>query len=364
MLIKGDASEASSFRSVEIKLSPVVEMVSSLHVLASPDIHPIWKDWSTSILSSMDAASREEFDFLSNITMQWNLLMDFVCYIERHNIDSAERFIASIEAIDRVDFMYGIFSGLLPRQTVKEALEGNLETLDTDSPIFRHYVSVERARWLIEHEKDVRARISTFLKAYWEQVFSRLWQDIGVRELDRLADERRLLGQIGAESYIRNCHPQIVIEQGAIRFEKQVELSYRHTDIENVVVIISAFIAPDLMVNCVEGCLTIYKGISLPLRSSVEVSEEIALFLKAIGSPMKLRILIELQASPKTTKELAETLRVAPSSISAHLHQMREAELVYPQRVQNAVYYRFLNENYQANLAYLARIFEPEPSER
>ena len=152
MLIKGDASEASSFRSVEIKLSPWLRWFRvSMCLQARYPSH--MEGWSTSILSSMDAASREEFDFLSNITMQWNLLMDFVCYIERHNIDSAERFIASIETIDRVDFMYGIFSGLLPRQTVKEALEGSLETLDTDSPIFRHYVSVERARWLIEHEK-------------------------------------------------------------------------------------------------------------------------------------------------------------------------------------------------------------------
>ena len=49
---------------------------------------------------------------------------------------------------------------------------------------------------------------------------------------------------------------------------------------------------------------------------------------------------------------------MAPSSISAHLHQMREAALVHPQRVQNAVYYHFLYENYQANIAYLAHIFE------
>ena len=37
---------------------------------------------------------------------------------------------------------------------------------------------------------------------------------------------------------------------------------------------------------------------------------------------------------------------------------MREAELIYPQRVQNQVYNRFLYENYQAFLVYLLNYFE------
>ena len=42
---------------------------------------------------------------------------------------------------------------------------------------------------------------------------------------------------------------------------------------------------------------------------------------------MKLKILAELNVSPKTTKELADILQVAPSSISVHLRAMRDADL-------------------------------------
>ena len=358
MLIKGEYAPASSFQSVEVKHSPVVEMVASLRVLADASNHLQWNTWAHDTLALMGEDLSEELEFLSDVTMQWSLMLDFVCYIERHNIDSAERFIASIESLDRVDFVYGLLSGLIPRRVIREAFKGNLDLLETDSPIFRHYVSVERARDLIVNEESYRHRIAAFLTKYWECVFSSTWQRIGVAELDCLASERRLLNQVGAEHYIESCHDQVRVEKDVIRLQKQVELDYRRSDIKSVVIIISTFIAPDVMVSLVDGCLTLSKGVGLVIREKAEISEEISLFLKAIGSAMKFRILFELQASPKTTKELAEILNVAPSSISAHLHQMREAELVYPQRVQNAVYYRFLYENYQANIAYLAHIFE------
>ena len=358
MLIKGDSSTAPAFRYVEVKHSPVVEMISSLHVLADPPSYPRWQDWAHRTLAGMDPELLNELSTLSDATVQWSLMMDFVCYIELHNIDSAERFIASLETIDRVDFLYGMLSGLIPRKAIRSALDGDFDAIHTGSPIFQHYVSVDRARAFITREAELRTRLAAFLKTYWDTVFSPLWRTIGVQELDCLAAERRMLAQMGSESYIQSCHSHIDLEPDVIRFEKQVELTYRRADIDRVVVIISAFIAPDLMVNCVDGCLTIYKGVALAPTANVHVSEEIALFLKAISSPMKLKILIELHNAPKTTKELADSLNVAPSSISAHLHQMREAELVYPQRVQNAVYYRFLNENYQANLEYLAQIFE------
>lgn len=360
MLIKGDTPAKSSFPPVEVKHSPVVEMVASLCVLADPSAHPTWRAWADALLASAHPRTMEDFALLSDITKHWSLALDLVCYVEQRNIDSVERFIANIESLDPVDFAYGMLSGLVPRRTIRAAFDGNLDALGNDTPIFRHYVSAERARDLILHARDYQQRMATFFRYYWEHVFSSTWQQIGVAELDCLASERRLLGQIGGEHYLGSCHDQIGIEEGFVRFRRPVELAYAREDIDRVNVIISTFIAPDTMVSLVDGCLTISKGVSLPFHGGVESSEEIAKFLKAIGSEMKLQILFELQKSPKTTKELADTLKVAPSSISAHLHQMREAALVHPQREQNAVYYHFLYENYQANIAYLAHIFETQ----
>ena len=88
------------------------------------------------------------------------------------------------------------------------------------------------------------------------------------------------------------------------------------------------------------------------------VSVEAVRFRKAIAGESKMRILRELYQSPKTTKELSDLLGIAPSSISEHLKVLRDAELIYPQRVQNSVYNRFLYENYQAFVSYLATYFE------
>ena len=111
------------------------------------------------------------------------------------------------------------------------------------------------------------------------------------------------------------------------------------------------------MINCIDGCLTIFKGVTFG-QATAEIPPEIELFLKAIGSPMKLKILAELNVSPKTTKELADILQVAPSSISVHLRAMRDADLVYPQRMKNEVYYNLLYENYQAHLSFLVHLLD------
>ena len=57
-------------------------------------------------------------------------------------------------------------------------------------------------------------------------------------------------------------------------------------------------------------------------------------------------------------KELADILQVAPSSISVHLRAMRDADLVYPQRMKNEVYYNLLYENYQAHLSFLEHLLD------
>ena len=121
---------------------------------------------------------------------------------------------------------------------------------------------------------------------------------------------------------------------------------------------VSAFTGERLMFNLIDGNLSVCKGVSLSSTRSTAVSSGILNFLRAINGDTKLKILEELYKEPKTTKELSDILGIAPSTVSVHLKMMREAELIYPQRVQNQVYNRFLYENYQAFLVYLLKYFE------
>lgn len=363
MLITNNPASASALRNVTIKYSPVVEIASSLHVLTDPVHHRAHEAWARDVLSHMTDDMRSEFYHLSRKTGQWGLVMDLISYIEQRDIDNVESSLSHLEAIDPVEFAYGLYSGLLPKRTIRELFADPNKTLGQEAEVLDHFTPIDSVRDFIEHEKSFRERLVAFLIAYWEQIFSQIWNHIGLAEISIVTKERRILDNMDPEAYIATCHPQISIDESTVHVRKRVELSYEKKDVDAIDVILSAYTSPHLMMNCIDGKMTIYKGIDLPKRNAIEIPDELARFLKSIGSPMKLKILSELHESPKTTKELADTFDVASSSISEHLRSMREAELIYPQRIQNAVYYRFLQENYQAQVSYLSHLFDSDSEE-
>lgn len=363
MLITNNPDNASALRNVEIKYSPVVEIASSLHVLTDPVHHKTHELWAREILSNMSDSMRSTFHHLSRETSQWGFVMDLISYIEQRDIDNVESSLAHLGSIDRVEFVYGLYSGLLSKKTIRELFANPQRELGQEAETLSYFTSIDTMRDFIANEGTFRKQLVDFLIEYWERIFSGIWNRIGLAEISIVAKERRMLDSMGAEAYLAACHPQISIDETTVCVKNRPGLSYEKKNIEAVDVLISAYTDPHLMINCIDGKLTIYKGINLPSRKALEVPDELTRFLKSIGSPMKLKILSELNDSPKTTKELAEIFDVAPSSISEHLRSMREAELIYPQRIQNAVYYRFLHENYKAQTSYLAHLYEPESEE-
>lgn len=360
MLITNGPENVPALHNVEIKYSPVVEIASSLHVLTDPARHQAHERWARETLANMTESMRSEFSYLSEKTSQWGFVMDLISYIEQHDIDSVESSLAHLGSIDRVEFVYGLYSGLLSKKTIRDLFADPTRDLGQEAEILGYFTSIDSIRDLIANEASFRKRLVGFLIEYWDRIFSETWNRIGLAEISITSKERSMLASMGAEAYLAACHPQIAIDETTIRVKDRIGLSYEKKDVDAVDVLISAYTNPNLMINCIDGKLTIYKGINLPGRSALEVPDELTRFLKSIGRPMKLKILSELNESPKTTKELAELFDVAPSSISEHLRSMREAELIYPQRIQNAVYYCFLHENYKAHASYLEHLFDPD----
>ena len=357
MLLLEETSGIPLTKEIVIKYSPVVEMVASLHALSAPELHPNRSRWTKDTLASMDTDLRDELLFFSDHTMNWAFIMDLVGYIEQGEVTSMKAFLAHLANMSDVDFCYGIFSGLVPRRTLAHSITSTDHLLEQNSEIFRYYVPEKFARYILDNLEEYRHRLVSVLDRYWHEHFADIWNTIGVSEISALATERKLLELDGPAQYIENCHEQVHVDRTGIRVGRQLELFYRNDEIKRINVIITSFLTPHFMINCIDGCLTIFKGVTFG-QATAEIPPEIELFLKAIGSPMKLKILAELNVSPKTTKELADILQVAPSSISVHLRAMRDADLVYPQRMKNEVYYNLLYENYQAHLSFLEHLLD------
>lgn len=358
MLVSSESSAIKSFPKVTILYSPIVEMAASLHVLCDASSHPSHAQWIAETLETMDESLRTEMMALSDITERWTLVMDLVCHIEQHDIGSATDFLTHLKELNITDFAYGLLSGIVPQDTIAELIKSP-DALDVwNGGRAVRFFDLARVKYILSNAHEIHNRLVVFLSQYWVEIYARVWQQIGTLEINQVAAERTLLQAAGSERYLASSHKDLEITNGAITVNGMPERTYPLSDIHSIDVFVSAYVSPHLMLNCMEGRFTLYKGVELVDTHREFVTDEVFAFLKAISSETKLSILRELYEKPKTTKELSEALGIAPSSVSEHLKIMRDAELVYPQRVKNAVYNRFLYENYQALASYLVNFFE------
>jgi DNA-binding transcriptional ArsR family regulator len=91
---------------------------------------------------------------------------------------------------------------------------------------------------------------------------------------------------------------------------------------------------------------------SRPLSGSEP--EELAETLKALGSPPRLRLLVELLDGERSVEQLAEAAGLSPSATSHHLRILRGLRLVRVRRAGRHAHYS-LHDHHIADLLAAAR---------
>lgn len=82
--------------------------------------------------------------------------------------------------------------------------------------------------------------------------------------------------------------------------------------------------------------------------NQLESDDQCAAYLKALGDPIRLRIVKGLQSGPLTVSDLAELLEVEMQKVSHHLRILFHADLVTIQKEGKYRYYQ-LNSTFVKN---------------
>jgi len=82
-----------------------------------------------------------------------------------------------------------------------------------------------------------------------------------------------------------------------------------------------------------------------------------ARFLKALGDPIRIQIIRELQSGPKTVSDLALMLELELANVSHHLRVLYNAQLVTTEREGKYIYYA-LRRDIPNNRALPAGLFD------
>jgi DNA-binding transcriptional ArsR family regulator len=83
---------------------------------------------------------------------------------------------------------------------------------------------------------------------------------------------------------------------------------------------------------------------SLPHPLPEDLAELIARRFRAIGEPMRIRLLDQLRDGEATVGELSDALAASQQNVSKHLAVLADAGIVGRRKDGNRVYYRIVDE--------------------
>ncbi len=86
-------------------------------------------------------------------------------------------------------------------------------------------------------------------------------------------------------------------------------------------------------------------------------------FLKALGSPLRLKILDALRDGEKNVCELMDALDICQSTVSCHLAVLRTSGVVLDRKEGTSVYYRVSDENVYALISTLDEVLKGQCKE-
>lgn len=338
--------------------SPIVEMVSSLHVLADCEHHVECITWSKYVESKMSKELKRDLKLFSDNYNQWVLIMDLVNSIETKNTHSMEDFFQQLINLDVSEFAYWFLSGFIDINRIKELLLNPENMCESDLVDIKYFITGENALYFLKNASEIQAKLTKVLNDYWNEIFEDTWRGIEAYEYSCMKFENEvLLHTNNWKEYLLKCHSSIEITDSEIILKKQTDYHIKISDLSDIIFIPSMYTKPHLMMSLHGSVLTVYKDIDFRMPQCLFVDKSLQIFLKAIGSEKRLKILHSISKEKRTTKEIADLLNLPQSSVSESLKILSNANLVCSNKKHSGVLYEMLSDNYHLNVKNMMHLF-------
>jgi len=292
---------------IEFFYSPLLEMISSLHVIADASHHPGRSEWMEKLEVHLPASLLARIRQSAEFTQGWLIIMDFLM------IDSMRE--------------YDIPQGL---ERLKHL------SIEQWTAIFR-----ENGSDISKAQKD---QMIDIMENYYSCFFEReslflqpFLQRIVKKEMEEWQED-------GLKKRITQYHSRIHMEEDTIVFQKSTEHRVPISQLSSIRVTASTFMGPHLLYYNKNGILKLTRLITVE-RQKQTVPADLLRILKAFGDDTRLKIMKMLTTSPNTTQNLAVSLGVSEAGISKHLKILYEAGVVEKKRRGNYIYYHVRMEN-------------------
>lgn len=300
----------------EFVYSPLYEMFCALHILNKPEHHLHRNKWIEKV--SHNEEILKDIKKYEDITEEYCIVMDFCSYFEECtelNVLSSIEFLSQVP-LSKINKIFKIYD----KRITQNQFNGLLELLK------RFYIEI----------------FADELK-YIEPIMTRI-----------LKQKVKIAQEIGIFDFVQTIHERIKVKEDEIVFYKNKEYVVKRNEIKSIIINLSTFISPHLMLGIIDNNLYLTYLVELEAYEK-ESPKDLERTLKALGDGTRLRILKEISRKGKSTQELSRVLNISEAAVSKALKSLQEAELVTKERQGNFILYS-INTNAIDFIAY--KIYE------
>jgi DNA-binding transcriptional ArsR family regulator len=321
---------------VAFALSPLCEVMLSLHVLLAPKVHALQHPWIRAMRRLSPALKREARAFAF---VYEDALPDTVIPPTPGARPRFDEQVAAIAALSETDFAYDVarplFHYLVPDAGGQESMAiQETRTSSLDRAAYWGDESRTLAALAFDDPAELRRRFLDFLNAYWDEVFALEWDRLEPLLEADIESARAVISEWGLYEFLER-QPVLGVDRdaGVILRPSPHEHEVEVTTSRPLILVPSAYVWPHVRVSCDEPWpLAIVYPAAFASAARELAPPELVRTFRALGDATRLRALRLIAERPRSTEELATLVGMSESGLSKHVRVLVEAGLVARRR--------------------------------
>lgn len=315
--------------------SRTIELISAAHLLADDRHHQYAGEWAGKVYKKLSERSRKTLKLLSSMRLQGMELQEFV--LRESIFDDVELLLGRIMNYDRLNFIYTFTGEELSLERIKSICEGK-EELDA---------LVEELPGIVNGSLEGMDYLFNSTEHFKEDMVS-LLRELNNEDFDKVISEQQDFYRVSIEevnSLLKEKNPVDVAQDIIGRKFKRIY------DFKDYVFVPSYFVRPHSIRFFNYYTQIMIFNMNKGELSDGEMGDKLSDVLKVVSDRTRLEILRSLISDYTYGKALAEKLNLTTSTISHHLEQLKEINLVSEERIKNIKYFN-------ANIEEIEKLFE------
>jgi len=309
---------------IEVLFSEVVELISALSLMADYKYHDFARDWALSVKKTLSKSEEETLDKISGLFLQGGELLEFV--LKWKSFSDIEGFIERIENCEEAEFVSIFLYSEFSLDTIR-ALKKDKNELNR----FK-----EENSWLITPESEPVVEYIIYETESFKKELVAVLRKVGNEILKE---------QINSNSSL--YEDVIKLTKGMIKDRKPIDLAQeimgkkfrRVSEYTHYYFVPSYFISPHKIRVFNQKELLLVFDARQDNTYTTKRGDEVSSALKIVSDRVRLDILRQLIIAPTYGKILAARLDLTTATISHHLEQLKNLNLIKEEKVKNIKYF-------------------------